>query len=385
MAKPLAAAAVVERLAGLKTNGGRVVSCYVRLEPEDRRRGKYLIELKDAAKAIRERLDSLLAARSARRTVEGDLSRVLEYLEHSSDLPAARGLAIFACTPLKLFVTVPLPHVYHTRLAVDRLPLLEELIATEQEFGRLLVVVADRLHARLFEVTAFEAVELPCCRSTGMRGGKFHSDRQGSPGWGEASYHGRIREEEHHHYDLVVRELLALDRRHQVRDLILAGPGTVPTTLLRFLPPALAGRVIGTARLNPTEIAPAAVHRAALEVREKRERAMEQALVTAAERGLGTGWAVNGLQATLRALSNGQVRVLLVRADVHGSGFRCAGSRRLVVSKTECHGEGEPVPVSDLVSEAIQDALRQRVFVAVIRDPEVSDAIDAVAALLRFR
>lgn len=376
---------LTERLTAIKANGGQVVSCYVSLEPEDRRRAKYLIELKDAAKAIRERLDSLMPERSARRAVERDLTKILEYVGHSSDLPAARGVAIFASTPLKLFAAVPLPQVYHTRLALDRAPQLEELIATEQEFGRLLMVVADRVHARLFDVTAFEAVELPCSRSAGMRGGKYHGDRQGSPGWGEADYHNRIREEEHRHYDLVARELAARERERPARDIILAGPGTVPTTLLRFLSSALADRVTGTVRLNPPEVTPAAVYRAALDVRRKRERVAERTLATAVEQGLTAGWTVNGIEPTLGALAKGQVRVLLVRADTHRQGYRCAASGRLAASKAECSGEGEPMPVPDLVSDAIQEALRQHVSVTVIRDRKPADAIDGMAALLRFR
>ncbi len=383
--KSAAPSALVDRLGDIEGGDSLVLSCYVRLEPEDRTRAKYLIELKDAARAVRERLDSLPLERAARQIVERDLSRILHYVEHSSDLPPARGLAIFASTPLELFAVVPLPHAYRTRIEIDRVPQLEELIATEQEFGRLLMVVADRVHARLFEITPFQAQELSCCRSTGMRGGKYHSDRQGSPGWGEADYHNRIREEAQRHYDRIGQELLARDRGGVARDVILAGPGTVPTTLLRFLPPALTERVIGMASLNPTEVTPAAVYRAALHVTETQRRAGERDLVTAVERGCTAGWAVNGIGPTLRALANGQVRVLLVGVDMHEPGYRCAASRRLAVSKTACLGEGEPVPVPDVVSDAIQQALQQHVSVSVIRDREAVGAIDGMAALLRFR
>ncbi len=383
MPKTVAGPAALEQLLSFKPDGDQVVSCYVRLEPEDRTRRKYLIELKDAAKAIRENLGSL--ERAARHAVERDLVRILEYLETPKDLPPTRGLALFASAPLKLFAAVPLPQVYRTRLAVDRVPRVEELIATRQEFGHVLVAVLDRMHARLFDVTALEAVELRCCRSAGMRGGKFHSDRQGSPGWGEAVYHSRIREEEHRHYELVAQELSASDREHPAHSVILAGPGTVPTTLLRFLPPTLSDRVIGTAKLNPQHVTPAMVYSAALAVREARERDAERALVTAVERGLGIGWAENGARQTLRALARGQVRTLIVRHDVRGSGFRCTGSGRLVLAAVDCGTEGEPLPVPDIVSEAIEEALRQRVSVVIIRDPEAAKAIDGLAALLRFR
>ena len=88
---------------------------------------------------------------------------------------------------------------------------------------------------------------------------------------------------------------------------------------------------------------------------------------------------------TLQALSRGQVRTLLVHADASEPGFRCGDSGRLARTERECRGEGEPVPVLDVVDDAIEEALRQGVDVNVVYEPEARDAIDGLAALLRFR
>ena len=58
---------------------------------------------------------------------------------------------------------------------------LPESAATLAENARILAVVLDHAHARLFLVDDAHAVELPCLVSPRMRGGKFHSDRQGAP------------------------------------------------------------------------------------------------------------------------------------------------------------------------------------------------------------
>jgi peptide subunit release factor 1 (eRF1) len=86
----------------------------------------------------------------------------------------------------------------------------------------------------------------------------------------------------------------------------------------------------------------------------------------------------------LRALAQGQVRTLLVRADVRGAGFRCAGSGRLVPSAADCLGEGDAVAVPDIVSAAADEARRQAVPVTLIEDPDIGKPIDGLAALLRF-
>jgi peptide subunit release factor 1 (eRF1) len=147
----------------------------------------------------------------------------------------------------------------------------------------------------------------------------------------------------------------------------------------------LAGRLIGTARLNPKEATLASVHAATLAVREGYERASERALVHEMLEGIGTGWGINGLRPTLAALARGQVRSLLVHADASEPGFRCGDSGRMALTPRECRGEGEPIPVLDVVDDAIEEALRQGVDVNVVYEPEAREAIESLGALLRFR
>ena len=127
------------------------------------------------------------------------------------------------------------------------------------------------------------------------------------------------------------------------------------------------------------------MHQATLAVREAWERDSERALVREMQESLGSGWAVNGMTPTLRALSRGQVRALLVHADAGEPGFRCGDTGRLALTERDCRAEGEPTPVLDVVDDAIEEALRQGVDVNVVYEPEARDAIEGLAGLLRFR
>ena len=120
-------------------------------------------------------------------------------------------------------------------------------------------------------------------------------------------------------------------------------------------------------------------------MREAYERAAEREQVHEMLEGIGSGWGVNGLSATLKALARGQVRSLLVNSDAGEPGFRCGDSGRLALTEAECRGEGEPIPVIDIVDDAIEEALRQGVDVNVVYEPEARDAIESLGALLRFR
>jgi peptide chain release factor subunit 1 len=378
---------VTERLARLtavRPGAHRVVSCYLKLEPRDRTRGKYLIKVKNRVREVTQGLPRLGLPRPVQEAIVRDLERVHEYLRTPANLPSTQGIAIFACEAIGLFEALPLPVVYRSRLAVDTTPLIRELASVEDEFGRLLTVVLDRMGARFFEVTAYDIRELSGLRADSTRGGRFHHDQSG-PGWGEHTYHNRIRAEKQRHYEAIARELFIMDRRQPAHGIVLAGTGADAGAVEPFLHNYLVERVIGTARLNPKEATPAAVHAATLAVREAWEREEERAQVGEMLEGLGSGWSVNGIDPALRALSRGQVRTLLVHADAGEPGFRCGDSGRLALTERECRGEGEPAPVLDVIDDAIEEALRQGVDINVVYESEARESVDGLAALLRFR
>src|SRR5258708_29897452 len=145
---------VVARRARFEPGRNWVVTCYLKLEPRDRTRGKYLIKMKTRTKG-------LLLDYHDQPAVAADLAQVVDYLEQPNHLPRARAIAIFASRELGLFEVLPLPHVHRSRLAVSHDPLVRELLGLEEEFGTILAVVYDRTAARFFEVTASDCPERP--------------------------------------------------------------------------------------------------------------------------------------------------------------------------------------------------------------------------------
>ncbi len=377
-------AAVLARLAAVRPGANRVVSCYLKIEPRDRSRGKYLIKLKNRVRELQRALPRLGLERAAADGVLSDLLRIQEYLRRPGNLPASHGIALFACHGAGLFEAVALPYVHRSRLAVDRTPLIRELVAAQEEFGRLYAVVTDRSSARIFEVTAAETREVAGVAAPSTRGGRFRGD-QGGQGLGEFNYHNRIREEKQRHYEAVARALLDLDRVAPAQGIVVAGTGSEAAVLTPFLHQSLQDRVIASMKLNPRDVTPTAVHEATLAAREQYKRGEERMLVDAVRQRSGEGWAVSGVSDTLRALARGQVRTLLVSADATEEGFRCGTAGRLVLDARECRGEGDPRPVVDVIDDAIEDALAQRVAVNVILEPDAAARIDGLGALLRFR
>jgi peptide subunit release factor 1 (eRF1) len=48
-------------------------------------------------------------------------------------------------------------------------------------------------------------------------------------------------------------------------------------------------------------------------------------------------------------------------------------------------GEGDPEPVTDVIDEALEEALRQRLDINVLSDVAAAKTVDGLGALLRFK
>lgn len=361
-----------------------VVTCYLKIEPRDRARKKYLTKVKNRVKELEYALPSLRWEKPQQEAIKADLKRIVTWLGDTDKLPDTQGVAIFASKGNKLFEVRPLPRVHRSRLAVDRTPLVRELAASEEEFGKLFTVVLDRATALVWEVTAFGAKMLRKVETEVTRGGRFH----GPSRWdrtGEHAYHNRIQNEKKRHLEQVARALFEVDRRAPGHQIVLAGAGSDASALEPFLHNYLADRLIGVARLAPKDATPQNVHQLTMEVREAHARASEHRHIEELHEGLGTGWALNGVDETLKALAKGQVRTLLVNADASRSGFRSMTTGRLATGAVDLKPDGEVVPTLDVIDDAIEEALRQRVALDVVYDDDARHAVDGLAALLRFK
>ena len=376
-------AAALQELLALGDRAGWVVSCYLKLEPGDRAGDKYRIKLKNRLRAAAERLDVIGFSHAERASVLDALERIEEYCRHPSNLEGGRGLALFAAR--KLFRVVRLPFVLRSRVIVDRTPVVGELVALGEEGGRFLAVVADRRSARFFDVGLFAAEELEgLAAPESSRGGRFHADQHAVPGFGEYRFQNRIREEKERHLARVAETAAARFRSGSYDGLVVGGIGVAADALVPYLPPQLRDRLVGALQVAPRKASPAEIRDSAMEMVAERAQTRSQMAVEEFRRGLPTRWAVDGVEPTLAALARGQVRTLLVDHDARVPGYRCAASGRLSVSPAAFRGEGEPLPVADVLDDAVEDALRQRAHVAVVQGA-LAKRFDRLAAILRFQ
>lgn len=367
----------------MKPGNQPVVTCYLKIEARDRARNKYVTKLKNRVKELTYALPSQRWTKEQQEAIKADCKRIVDWLSNSDQLPPSNGVAIFASKGQRLFEVRPLPKVYRSRLVVDRTPLVRELAASEEEFGRIFTVVLDRVSALIWEVNAFEAKVVHKVETDVMRGGRFH----GPSRWdltGEHAYHNRIQNEKKRHLETVARALFDLDRQSPGHQLVIAGAGNDAASLEPFLHNYVADRLIGLAKMAPKDATPPNVHQLTMDVRAAHTHASENRHVAELQEGLGTGWAVTGVKETLKALGQGQVRTLLVNDGMSLPGFRSMTTGRLAVGAVDLRSDGDVVPTLDVIDDAIEEALRQRVALDVVHEEARAD-IDGLAALLRFK
>jgi peptide subunit release factor 1 (eRF1) len=375
----------IDQLSRLQTDEPEVISCYLQLDPPARFRRRYLVEVKQRAKDLLNHLEARAEARSLRERVSNDLDRLVEWLSAPERLPPLPGVAVFVSQRLGLFSVVPLPRVHRNRLALERFPVLHQLIDARETLGHYLAVLVDRNHGRFFDVSAGGVEELPGLAPRASRGGKYRSDRHDAPGWGEHDYQMRLRTEAQRHHAAIGDTVARTAQARPIAGIAILGPSEHCQGVAGFLPRSAAKLLLGVARLNPTAATLDQVARATWLLQGQLERQDEAKLVEDIEEGVPTGWATNGARDTLRALALGQVRTLVVPDPQTGGGYRCAATGRLVLAPSDCRGEGSPEPIVNLVDAAIDDALRQRADVVVVDDPDLIGRIEGLAAVLRFR
>lgn len=374
---------ILGELLAMGDSRGWVVSCYQKLEPGDRAGDKYRIKLKNRLRLAAERLDILGFAHADREAVGRELDHIEAFFRSPANLAGGRGIAVFAARGY--FRSVALPYVLKSRVMVDRTPVVGELVALTEAGSRLLAAVADRRSARFFDVGLEGVVELDGIAALDpTRPRRFHPERGAAPGVGEYRFHNRIREERHRHFAFVAEAAAAHLKAGPFDGLVVGGIGVDASALLPHLAPALRSKVLGVLRLAPRTASAAEIRARAVEL--LADAALRASAEAVAEMGSlrGTGWVTESVEPTLRALARGQVRTLIVDGEAVVPGYRTSGSGRLTEVPSSGRGEGETLPVADLLDDAIEDALRQRARVAVVRGEDAS-RFDGLAAILRFR
>ncbi|MCX7620316.1 MAG: hypothetical protein N2037_05650 [Acidimicrobiales bacterium] len=365
----------IRELATFRAGDVPVTTCYLDVD------GRRMVRHQDYEHELDRLLRSARNRANGSESVQRDLQRIEDYVKGGFDRSHTKGLAIFSCSARDFWKVVPLPAPVRSQIIINAAPAVAQLESVVQDFERIGVLLADRQRARMF---VFELGELTD-HSELLEALPRDYDHRGH---GDQGY-----EREQHHID----ELAAQHLRHAAQvafDVLkergfehfaIGAPDPIAHTLEHDLHPYLRERYRGRLHLCVNASIDEIRH-AVLDFQAEIERRKEAELVERVREALGAGGkAVAGLEQVLPALHQHRVDRLLVSAGFSTSGWRCFGCGALATVGRACPACGaEMSHVEDVVEEAVEEALAQRVKVEICVDNADLDVLGRIAALLRY-
>jgi peptide chain release factor subunit 1 len=349
-----------------------VLSMYLNTEPSENDADAYKLRMRNMLKNI---------------DLPQDVEQIERYFDHEYDR-SGRSVAVFSCASQDFFRAYPLSVPVHDLAHVGDRPSVKPLATLLDNYGGYGVVLIDKQGARMFYFHLGELIE-----QEGVLGETIKQTKRG----GASAMPGRRSGSAGHarSVDITIERNMKessefavkfFEEKH-VRRILISGTEDNLALFRNHLPKAWQSLIVGafpvSMNASHTEVLERAMQ-AGTEAMTKREQLLVEDVITTASKG---GNASIGLEATLSAVNEGRVQLLLISEGYHEKGFRCKNCGDLLVTDPEhacsaCDDKGEPVP--DIVELAVSAVLRLGGDIEVIHNNASMQEKGNIAALLRY-
>jgi peptide subunit release factor 1 (eRF1) len=340
----------LDRLAALNAWPHPVLSLYLNLRPDQHGRDNIDSFLR---KELPERTHTYAPGGAPRKSLERDAARILEYVGTNID-PAWDTLAIFSCSAIDFFETIPLPAspaMRGHRLFIGEQPHVYPIARVLDEYPRYIALLADTHSARLF-VFAVNSVE----QTAQVESDKTKRHKMG--GWSQARYQRNVDEFRKQHAREVMDMLTRLVRDEGIDKVLLAGDEVILPLLREEMPKDIASKIVDVLALDIRTGQRAVLEATLASLRQKdaqTDRERVDALIDAYRAG---GLGCLGEARVRGAFEMGQVDELLITANADNKTY-----------------------ADELIARARQTGAKIR----FIEDAALLDPVGGVGAFLRFR
>ncbi len=363
----------IRELASFRGEDAPVTSCY--LDVDGRRHVRHQDVVRELDLVLRDARSRVNGDQS----VAADLHRIEEFVKGGIDRARTRGLVIFSCSAHDLWRVIELPVRVRSQVVVNHTPSVGQLEVLVDEYERFGLLLVDRQQVRMFVFELGELVESTAELDQLPRG----DDDDHSFTKDQVRDHAAALTRRHLRHAAEVA--FAAFQAEEFQRLVLGVADDMAAELESVLHPYLRERVVAQCVI-PLSASNEEIRLAALEVEAEVERRQEAEVVARLREAVGSGRrGVAGVDATLRALVERRVEVLLVSSGYTEVGWRCGGCGwmgRLGRACPVC--EREMVQVDDIVEEAVEDALAQSCKVEVCVGNADLDVMGCIGALLRY-
>lgn len=353
-----------------------VVSLFLNVSPNERKRGTYLSKFKSLAKSITEDKAS---------KVKDDIEKIDKFLQSERE-SFKKFLVLYSCSEKNLWVRYDFNIELKEELIVDITPYtnpLFDLLDNYQKYGILLV---DKRSARVFLYFLGDIEEYAMIVSDDVPG------KHKKGGWfalAEKRYERHIEYHVKEHLKDVIEKFGDFLKEKEIRRVIVAGPDEALSELMNLLPSEVKQRIVGRAYVEKNATLNEVLEKVSpiIDQFEKlKERETLEELIT---RSMKNENAVIGVDDVLKYLREKRVMKLVIPRDYKIEGFLCESCQYATSQPAECCVEcgSCTVKTANLIETATEMALKTGAFVEVIKDEKDRKRLiesGGIGALLRF-
>ena len=382
---------LVETLAGFEPTGFPFVSLYINAKANENGGENYKTWLRQELTDLSEEFeDDSIEAES----LKADVEKIQQFLDSEAD-GAANGIAVFACHAADGFfetvqLDVPFPN---NRLFAFERPHIFPLVRLVEQNPRYAVLWSDTNKADIYVFGGENTINLETetqAKVEEIENYVTQSTKVG--GWSQARYQRHIGNFHLQHAKETVEELEKLMRDAKIEHLVLCGD---ERTIMPILRPQLSKHVEESviATLNLSQYA------SEQEIREKTREVMDaentlrdtervQRMYDAAKAAAGLG--TMGVEATLEALSNGQVEELIISSSFNTIKYSPKKLKKILKAYLpgEDNSTGDDLPdvkeIRQVADELIIRALNSDAKIVFIEDESLLKESNGVGAVLRY-
>lgn len=372
----------VESLSRLSTERWPLISLYLRVDKE-RIDEDYTIRLKnllkDAAEGLSDRFDH-----EQTEAIQADLERIREFFEDSGE-EFGQGVAVFASGQDGIWQVYEIPSDIESRIFIGHEPHIAPLIRLLEQFPAYCTCLIARDRARIFHGQMGQISEID----------EIVDDVRGQHdqgGWSQARYQRHIEEQVHAHFKRVADRLFQLLDERPYRFLVLGGPEEVVQAFLDELHPYVRERFIGAIHLLMVANVNEVEHESRDVIDRWREAETRKEIETLRNEALSADLGVIGIDKTIMALEQEQVRTLLVDESLRVPGAVCSRCHSVQpesnATGTACvFCEGKLEHVEDVIPSLMVRAFQQDAAVICVEEPELQaqmQDLGRIGAVLRY-
>jgi len=181
-----------------------------------------------------------------------------------------------------------------------------------------------------------------------------------------------------------LKEVVEILEKREDEQIIVAGPGTAKTQLIKLLPKNIVENIIETIDINiddENELLKSSIDL----VSENERQESIDAIKRLKQEILKEDLAVYGINETLNAERNGQVELLILQKDFKPQGWICEHCQIIEEGiKNPCPYCGLKTSEVDVIEEILEFAQRTNAEIEFTDDEEIRD-LGHVGGILRFR